>query len=80
MNDIETRDAAAFLERYPNASDDALEAHLSECRVRRFAEWATGLEVLSARLSADGVLHVMPKAYPKFITIDVGFAEEVLRG
>lgn len=46
MNDIETQDAAAFLERYPNASNEALEAHLSECRVRRFAELVSA----SARL------------------------------
>ena len=43
MNDIETRDAAAFLERYPNASDDALEAHLSECRVRRWHALVEGV-------------------------------------
>ena len=85
MNDIETRDAAAFLGRYPNASDEALEAHLAECRVRRWAEWLLGAEVVQAAIVIEGepptvVLRIVPKAYVEHITLDVGFAAEVLRG
>jgi hypothetical protein len=39
MSDFDTLDTAAFLARYPAASDEALDAHLQECRLRRYGEW-----------------------------------------
>ena len=43
-DDIELRDAVAFVDRYPNAEPGALEAHLAECRVRR---WRARVEAIA---------------------------------